>query len=98
MGRSTTPRYVVAIRASSSGKTYTRSTWQVRAGNGRTRGDGKPSRENLTKWVRTLEASMRPGGVNAHLGADTIHAASVIDQTTGETVAMYHYLREGMTA
>ncbi len=64
MGRSTTPKYVVELVT--PGFYTSPSGWQVRDGC-QTKGSGKPTNENLKKFVEQFIASMQPGGVNAHL-------------------------------
>jgi hypothetical protein len=42
------------------------------------RRDGRPTAANLQKFVESFEASTRPGGVNAHLGATTVTKAMIM--------------------
>lgn len=50
---------------------------------------GRPSDENLAAFVRGLEDSTLPGGVNAHLGVTRVGAATIVRQATGRVVATY---------
>lgn len=50
---------------------------------------GKPTAENIKRWVARLEESCRPGGVNQHLGSHKIIRASIVNQFTGNTVAAW---------
>ncbi len=64
MGRSRTPKYVVELVT--PGFYTSPSEWRVKDGC-QTKGSGKPTDENLKKFVEQFVASMQPGGVNAHL-------------------------------
>jgi hypothetical protein len=86
MGRSTTPTYVVRIIV--PGFFYTPSPWRVRS-QGQIPGDGQPTDDNLSAYVRGFEASCEPGGANAHLGPQKVTKARIVRQATGETVATY---------
>jgi hypothetical protein len=59
--------------------------WRVKAQYGAP-GYGKPTLENLDRWIARFEKSMQPGGVNAHLGYDPVLYAKVVDQRTGEVL------------
>lgn len=70
-----------------SGWRVTPMEWRTRAHKLYGPGYGKPSVANITRWVEAYEASMRPGGPNAHLGQDQVLTARVTNQRTGEAVA-----------
>jgi len=80
MGRSTTPTYVVHLTV--PGFHYTPAAWRVKQA-------GRPTDANLAAYVKAFEASTEPGGVNAHLGPQTVRSAQVVRQATGEQVASY---------
>lgn len=81
MGRSTTPTYRLHLTV--AGRfTYSPQAWNSKA-------YGRPSATTLATQVAAFEASTRPGGCNAHLGAETVLRARVVHQFTGETVATY---------
>jgi hypothetical protein len=90
MGATRTPAWVVEIRTDGRGG-YTPAPWNVRSQPNRP-GYGRPTDANLAAYVARFEASTRPGGVNAHLGAETVRRAWVRRNGawgTGETVARY---------
>jgi hypothetical protein len=67
--------------------------WNVTNGPNRV-GLGRPSKDNLTKWLRSYNDSFRKGGCNYHvsLSAKTIvniHWARIIEQKTGRIVVEY---------
>jgi hypothetical protein len=51
--------------------------------------DGKPTTENIDKWVTTFENSRKTGGCNAHLGFAVVTEAFIKDQKKGEIVARW---------
>ncbi len=89
MGRSVTPTYRVELVC--MGCTMTPAAWRVRP-HYQIPGNGKPTLKNLDKYVRDLEKSMEPGGVNAHLGIHPIVEAKIIHQFSGEVAA--HWKRK----
>jgi hypothetical protein len=84
MGRSYTPKYRVWAR-----------TYRIADGSRRMDRIGvaaseiTPSDEGLADYVRSMDASTEPGGVNAHLGQQMTTSARLIDQSTGATVASF---------
>lgn len=80
MGYTTTPTYRVEFTV--AGSYWTPSGWNVKR-------DGRPSEKALAAYVRTLEASTKPGGCNEHLGQTVIRSASIVRQSNGMTVATY---------
>ena len=72
MGRSRTWTYRIEFKCV-SGYHYTPQEWRVKD-------MGKPTPENIDKWVAVLEDSMKPGGCNAHLGQDQVVSAQIFDQ------------------
>ena len=61
---------------------YTPAAWDCKQ-------SGKPSDETLATYVRGVEDSTLPGGVNEHLGVTRISRAKVVRQSTDEVVATY---------
>lgn len=58
----------------------------------RTKQYGRPTPENLEKWVMGFAESMKPGGVNAHLCETAIYwpvSAKVVHQDSGNIVARW---------
>lgn len=64
--------------------------WRVRGRRGTT-GYGKPTEENLQKFLDTMNASMEPGGCNAHLREDdpmfAYVAGRIVRQRDGKVMA-----------
>jgi hypothetical protein len=52
-------------------------------------GYGKPTAENLAKYVAVSEAATHKGGCNERVGATTILKAEIVRQSTGEILASY---------
>ncbi len=77
---SRTPAYRVHLHV--KGVHYTPAAWNSKH-------SGRPSDAALAAYVESFEASTRPGGVNAHLGPETVLSAKVIRQATGDVVATY---------
>jgi hypothetical protein len=51
---------------------------------------GSPTPQNIREYVERYNASLEPDGVNSHLGRESaIYGAKIVDQTTGETVAVW---------
>ncbi len=75
MAKSKTPRYVFNIRYQSDlGRHTSYMVWHKEY--------GKPTTENLAKWVRDFEQSCQEG-CNAHLGYDPknpVSSATILDQ------------------
>jgi len=87
MGRSTTPAYRVELHAAECG--LTPMAWNVRD-HYQVKGYGKPTPANLATFVKGLEDSFTPSGVNGHIGHPlTVQSARIIRQSTGEVVARY---------
>lgn len=87
MGRSTTPTFRLDI-VLSSGHIATPSTWRVKR-QYKLSGYGKPTSDNLKKWVRAFEESTRTGA-NKHLGPETILYAKISRNCSGgEVMAEY---------
>ena len=78
---STTPTYVVELTI--PGTRNTPSAWNCK-------NDGRPTEANLANYVQTYERSTRPGGVNDHLGPETVTSARIRRNTCyGDVVARY---------
>lgn len=77
----TTPTYRIEIR------TTDRYAWTPIAWD--TRRYGRPTDDALDTFVSDLEASTRPGGVNAHLGTTYVRTARVIRQADDTVVVDY---------
>lgn len=75
MGRSRVINTTIKI-TTSDGATSTACEWYTRGRNGRP-ADGKPTVENITRWVEAYEASLRAGGSNAHLGIHSVVTAVI---------------------
>lgn len=60
------------------------------------RRDGRPTADNLTRYVKGWEASTLPGGVNDHLGIETVIRARVMLNDGSRTVKC-SYERAPMT-
>lgn len=85
--RDTTPTYVVRIFDGRYG--YTPSAWRVTSKT-QVRADGRPTADNLKRYVESFEASTRPGGANAHLGETKILRATITRNFPGaQPVATY---------
>ena len=77
MARDTATAYVVDI--STPGYRWTPAAWNCRT-------MGRPTAANLRRHVEGFEASTRPGGVNAHLGATLVTRASIRRNALGGAV------------
>lgn len=88
MGRSRTWTYSLKFRCV-SGVMYTPNEWRVKSGRLTGPGFGKPTTENIDKWVVAFEQSMIDGP-NKHLGIDQVIHAEIVDQRTGEIVAKWN--------
>lgn len=72
MGRSVTPKYVLKIETYLSRIGRVSSTpcaWRKEY--------GRPTPENIDKYVTKFEESCKPGGCNAHLGIDPVISAEI---------------------
>ena len=91
MGGSRLVRYRIEVDVG-HGRSDTGGEWRTRSRYGAP-GYGAPTNQNLAKWVKGMEQSARPGGVNAHLSKPHepywINSARIVDQLTGRTVATY---------
>lgn len=85
MGSSRAWRYRLQIKCA-SGWYYTPMEWRVRTQRNTGPGFGKPTTENIDRWVTRFEWSMIHGP-NRHLGQDRVVSASIVDQHTGDVVA-----------
>jgi hypothetical protein len=80
MGRSRKIHYVIHIITSDSSGWVTPSEWKCKE-------SGKPTTENIDRYVTVFENSLKPGGCNAHLGFFTLTKCWIVDQFKGEIVA-----------
>ena len=84
MGRTITPTFVIDYRDQLG--------WHWAVWNSKTA--GAPTVENLEKWRKAMNASMKPGGCNEHLSQDHcgmphISEAKVRNQKTGNLKVAY---------
>lgn len=85
----TTPTYRLESRARSPRVVSTPMEWRARGSRLRP-GYGSPTEANLEAFVQKMNASMDPGGVNAHLGcAHHIVSAKIVRQSDGKVMATY---------
>ena len=83
MSKDYTPAYVVRMNAGGPNQVHTPSAWNCRQ-------SGRPTKENLEKWVRGFEESTKPGGCNAHLGETVVWSAEIArNRPNGKVVASY---------
>jgi hypothetical protein len=83
MGRTVTPTYRVELTLASGCWRATPEAWR--------RHYGRPTVANLARFVAAHNASMAPGGANAHLSAEhAIIGATIVRQSTGQRVAEYY--------
>lgn len=90
MGKVVTPRYVVKFSrvVSVDGESarfvmITDAAWNCKQA-------GRPTDENLRKYVRDFEDSTLPGGVNEHLGVTRVGSAKIaLNVGAGNTLATY---------
>ena len=68
MGRTVTSKYAISITV--PGYSYSLAAWRCNQ-------SGRPTAANLAAYVEAFEASTRPGGCNAHLGAQRVTRAHV---------------------
>lgn len=88
MGRSTTPTFRLEILGHTGNFSMTNGAWNVQRRNG-CPGDGQPSTESLDRYVTSFEASLRPGGSNAHLGIFSLTSCQIVRQSSGDVVATW---------
>jgi hypothetical protein len=81
MGRSYTPKYRVELVVDNSARSTGTIAWDRRY--------GRATTTNLTKIIRSIEASFQPGGANAHLKPVSYISATIVDQSSGNLVAFY---------
>lgn len=74
MGKSRTPALIVEFQT--SGGTLTNHEWRI-GKRGQLVGYGKPTEENLRKYVLHLLTSMAPGGCNDHIPKIAILGAKI---------------------
>lgn len=67
MGRSRTPKYAVVIPG------VTPMAWWIKPQPGGIAGNGKPTAENLARFVAQYIRSLEPGGVNYHVSQSLGH-------------------------
>jgi len=82
MGRSRMMTFVLHTRATMPDTRTTPCEWKVKQ-------SGKPTQDNITKWVKDFEDSLRPNGINDHLGIFSITQAWVVDQRNNEIVCRW---------
>ena len=93
MGRSKTPPYRLEMSGSSV------QAWRVKDQYG-IPGNGKPTRENLIKYLRGFVASLKAGGVNEHISKElgyvpTPSWAKIIRQSDGQVMAEWELPKYG---
>jgi hypothetical protein len=91
MGQSIAVTYTVElVTRGESGRRFlcTPAEWRVKARN-RVPGYGRPTVANLENYISTFEGSTQAGGCNAHLGAQKVVSAKIVDQRTKGVVASY---------
>lgn len=81
MSKSTTPAHVVKVTLA-SGAYSSPMAWPTKYA-------GKANAKNLAKWVDAYNASMKPGGVNAHLNDSVLKAVLKKNGYAGEVVATW---------
>jgi hypothetical protein len=72
MGKSTTPKHVFNIVTvlSRAGKvSHSTMAWKKEY--------GRPTTQNIDKWVTAYEDSCKPGGFNDHLGHDPVVSCEI---------------------
>jgi hypothetical protein len=84
-GSVSTPRYVLNIqpyRVFPGRYGMTNPIWRPM--------NGRPSSQNIKRYVNKFNLSLEPRGANAHVGREmAIWGADIIDQFSGETVATW---------
>lgn len=85
MGSTRKIRYVVRLVMPESGYD-SGSEWRVGARYGAS-GYGRPTVENLKRYIKHYNASLRPGGVNSHIGRrGRAVGGTIVDQGRGNRV------------
>jgi len=90
MGSSRLIPYVlklVTFKSSKGLSFYTPQEWKIKY-------CGKPTTENIDKWVVGYEESCGPSGCNSHLGYDPVLSIEVTDQRKGIVVATWDRKRD----
>lgn len=87
MGKSVTPKYRVEYK-DQEGKHI--SDWMVKE-------KGKPTEENLDKWLMDLNKSFLTGGVNEHISESlgfvpAALSAKIVEQRTGDVKAEVNHM------
>lgn len=91
MAYAPSPLYRLELQSTDPKKAHTSQPWYVRDSRKFNRvGRGAPTNPNLAIVIEAYEDSTKKGGVNAHLGEDTIGIARIVQQATGEIVASYY--------
>lgn len=83
MGKSYTPTFVINVNDFQVFPTQNVDpmAWD-------TKYSGKPTEENIKKWVEMYNASLEPDGVNSHVGRSAaVYGGSIKNQKTGDIVA-----------
>ncbi len=62
MGRSKTPKYAIVVDC--TGMVPSRTGWYIGVQEGGVKGYGKPTAENLAKYIDRYHESLKPGGSN----------------------------------
>lgn len=92
MGRSTTPTFRIDLTVRHAKNevavAWTSQSWSVAFA-------GRPTAENLQRWVGRTEGSTSPGGCNEHLGVTIIKTAVVTRQKDSVVVATFERVNEG---
>jgi len=81
MGHSYTPKYRIELVVDNASRSAGSLAWDRRY--------GRATAANLAKFVRSLEASFGPGGVNSHLKPVSYFSATIVRQSDGGLVAFY---------
>lgn len=80
MGRSYTPKYRIEIRLASPKWAAPPEAWRTQY--------GRANAENLARFIQVHNASIAPGGANAHLGAEhRITGARLVRQADDRVLA-----------
>jgi hypothetical protein len=77
-------RAIYRLEIECEGAVLTPAIWRV-GSHGDTPGHGRPTTENLARWVKTLEATRCP--VFKRLGLHRVIRARIVRQTSGKVVA-----------
>lgn len=87
MGRDITFTYRVEVKESTGNAVVTPMGWRKEY--------GKPTQDNLTKWVESYNNALKPDGVNAHVSKALGHMpilshAKIVRQSTGDTICEWN--------